>query len=470
MGAAVETEICVIGGGPAGAVAALRMAQLGRQVCLLERAEFPRPHIGESLPASIWPILRVLDLEEDVKAAQFLRSTGSVLLWGGDFERRGDSGEKPALLVDRGQFDGLLLNAARKAGVRVLQPARAYRPRRSSEGWEIPVLTSQGQGRVFAGVVVDAAGKQAGMGRNFRPASQPLMALYAYWRAPSGFGPQARVEAGSAHWYWGAALPDGTVNACIFVDPADCTGLSPAGRRNLYLNLLARSTLLACCLEQDRVGPVRQCDATSLCEMTPPAADLLRVGEASFSVDALSSQGVQLAMGQALQAAVVVNTVLTRRADTDLALQFYRDRQIERVETHAELAAAFYARQHSVNRTRFWALRAHPVEWLRRPAPALKNSDLPHGVDLCLSASSKLTYAGVQTETHVVASRVLEHPDLPRPVYSLDGAELALLLSDIAHPVPAHEILQRWSARIGQGSAEQVLNWLWKTGVLVSAG
>ena len=465
----IEAEVCVIGGGPAGAVAALRLAQLGRQVCLVERAAFPRLHVGESLAASVWPILRMLGLEEDVKNARFLPSTGSVLLWGGAFERRGNVGEA-GLLVNRGQLDALLLDAARKAAVQVVQPARAYRPRRHATGWHVPVLSAEGKGLIRAGILIDAAGKQAGMGRKFRAASEPLMALYAYWRAPQGFGRETRVEAGDTQWYWGAALPDGTVNACVFVDPAECTGLSPAGRRDLYLNLLARSTLLACCLEQDRVGPVRQCDATSLCETTPAAADLLRAGEASFSVDALSSQGVQLAMGQGIQAAVVANTVLSRPHDADLALSYYLDRRNERVETHAELAAAFYARQQSASRAHFWQVRAQPLEWLRRPPLRPELDEVPKHVPLRLCPLAKLVPGGVQTDTHIIGSQVLKHPNLMRPVFSLGGVELALLISDIDRPASAGQILGRWSERVGIACAVQVLGWLWQHRILVREG
>ena len=42
-------EILIVGAGPAGSVAAALLRQQGRQVLVIEREEFPRFSIGESL-------------------------------------------------------------------------------------------------------------------------------------------------------------------------------------------------------------------------------------------------------------------------------------------------------------------------------------------------------------------------------------------------------------------------------------
>ncbi len=465
----IDTEICVIGGGPAGSAAALRLAQLGRRVCLIERQSFPRQHVGESLPPSIWPILNLLGVDESIAQAGFLRASGSLLHWAGTFERRGVDGDHPGLLVDRGQFDAVLLRAAQAAGVQVVQPARAYRPVRRRSGWEISVRTDTDAFLVRAKILLDAAGRQAGLSRRFRRTSKPLLALYAYWQVPPGFGPQARVEAGSGHWYWGALLQGGVVNAMVFVDPDTCVGLPPADRRDLYLNLLAQSTLLSACLEQRRIGPVRRADAASQVETTPPTRDLLRVGEASFSVDALSSQGVQLAMGQAVQAAAVVNTLLETPEHSDLALSFYADRQAERVQTHAALAADFYARQHAVNPSLFWAERAEPLDWLMPPALDPNTEVLRDDQPLNLSPQAKLITSGVQTASRIEPGLVVAHPNLPRPIANLEGAMLGPLLERLDGPTTCLDIIKHWSEGLGAHRASRILRWLWYHRVVIPA-
>ena len=66
-------DVVVIGGGPAGSTAATFLAKQGRRVLVVERAKFPRFHIGESLmPETYWTFER-LGLLDKLKASNFVR-------------------------------------------------------------------------------------------------------------------------------------------------------------------------------------------------------------------------------------------------------------------------------------------------------------------------------------------------------------------------------------------------------------
>ncbi|KAG2068033.1 hypothetical protein BDR04DRAFT_1120073 [Suillus decipiens] len=74
-----STEILVIGGGPAGSYAAAALAREGFGVTLLEAANFPRYHIGESLLPSVRPFLTFIDAEKSIMNHGFTLKPGAAI-------------------------------------------------------------------------------------------------------------------------------------------------------------------------------------------------------------------------------------------------------------------------------------------------------------------------------------------------------------------------------------------------------
>src|SRR5258708_1882702 len=73
MSARSETEVLIIGAGPAGSAAAALLAERGLRVLVLEREKFPRYHIGESLiPFTCHPLKR-LGLLDKMRQSEFVK-------------------------------------------------------------------------------------------------------------------------------------------------------------------------------------------------------------------------------------------------------------------------------------------------------------------------------------------------------------------------------------------------------------
>src|SRR5262249_5865900 len=121
-------DALVIGGGPAGATAALLLARGGWSVALLERKDFPRRKVcGEYLSATSLPLLARLGV-----AAAFREPAGPPVTRVGLFAgRRALSAELPrpagcggewGRALAREHLDTLLLRAAARAGADIRQP------------------------------------------------------------------------------------------------------------------------------------------------------------------------------------------------------------------------------------------------------------------------------------------------------------------------------------------------------------
>ncbi len=114
-------EVLIIGAGPAGAVAAALVRKQGRQVVVIEREQFPRFSIGESLLPQSMEYLEQAGMLRVVVEAGFQYKNGAAFsLWRSaarnpisviNFRKAG----APPYQVQRARFDHLLATEARNA-------------------------------------------------------------------------------------------------------------------------------------------------------------------------------------------------------------------------------------------------------------------------------------------------------------------------------------------------------------------
>src|SRR6266571_2354059 len=97
-----ECDVCVVGAGPAGATYAARMAQMGRQVLLLERLPFPRPHVGEAMTPAVLDLLDVSGARAAVEALGVVHTPRARVRWvDGKVNLVASPSGRPGFTVDR---------------------------------------------------------------------------------------------------------------------------------------------------------------------------------------------------------------------------------------------------------------------------------------------------------------------------------------------------------------------------------
>jgi flavin-dependent dehydrogenase len=462
----LTADVGIIGGGPAGSTAAHRLAALGYDVCLLEREAFPRPRVGESLPAGILPLLDTLGVRERVEGAGFLRPRAALVRWAEPSAEQRVHPGPPGLQVDRGRFDALLLDGARAAGARVLQPATVGR-RLADDGKErtLPIRIAGSHATLSARYIIDATGRGGVVpGRHLR-ASAPTLALYGYWRDTAIHGPETRVDSGDREWYWCAPLAGGTVAAAVFVDPKRVSSNKARDIEALYRDLLTRSELVRGCLDGELISAVAACDASCVHAAQPVGDRFIRVGDACFAMDPISSQGVQSAIVSGLQAAVVVNTVLARPENAALAMSFYQDRQSEKLVRHCRASAGFYAEKAAMSDQPFWHDRAAGALQLSAAQPA---TDAPAGgCPVGLSDAVELVDVPSIEGDFVVSLPGIAHPALDGPMTFLGSTPVRPLLDAMAPDMTTDDLIGAWSRLVPPGDATALMSWLWSRQIVV---
>ena len=119
-----SVEILVIGAGPAGSVAAALLRQQGRQVLVLEREQFPRFSIGESLLPQSMEYLEQAGMLRAVVEAGFQFKNGAAFARGEqytafDFRDKHSEGWATTYQVERARFDHVLALEAERQGAEV---------------------------------------------------------------------------------------------------------------------------------------------------------------------------------------------------------------------------------------------------------------------------------------------------------------------------------------------------------------
>jgi flavin-dependent dehydrogenase len=451
--------VCVVGGGPAGAIVSRRLAQLGHRVCLIERQGASRRPGGEAVSSSIQGPLEQLGLWRRIEPLGFLKCDRMRVRWRGEAASLQDN---DALIVDRARFDLTLLDAAAEAGVTVRCPARARRPALVGQRWIIPIDSPEAGSVIEARFLVDASGRRGGC----RPAGARTIALCGRWHGAVPITPaEMRIDVGENAWCWAVPVSNGCAAAQVFVDPQSRAIGDATERATLYRALLDRSRLLREFLSGLSLAELRVRDATCRVDDDAVTPKSIKIGDRAFAMDPLSSQGVQAAIRSGLQASAVIHTILGG-GDTDAALEFYRTSQQDVARAHDRHASEIYASQ-AVYSSAFWRSRSNRRSHERkRAAPSISLSDNP---ELRLSQHASLIALPVIEDDRIRRRDALKHPGLERPIAWLGGVPLGPVLSAINPRQPAASIIAEWSRFATPEKARALLDWMIEHEILVRA-
>jgi len=320
-------DVAVIGGGPAGSVAAALLARAGRRVVVFEREKFPRFHIGESLlPFSMKAFAR-LDLHEKLLRAGFMKKFGGEMF--GSCSEKGNkfyfkdayrSQTDHAYQVTRADFDKLLLDHAAESGAEVREQVVVERAAFANEHVDLAVGENGSSKNFRARYVIDASGRnsvignQLGIKKNYDHLQK--LSIFAHydgvWRPDGIDATLTLLIRGIDRWFWVIPLTAQRTSIGVVLD-----------KETFRASKMSAEDFLAQSLAEQPIIAKRMTDARRASEVHV-AADFsyrstrlhgqrwLLAGDAAGFIDPIFSSGVFLAVFSGEQCADVLNEVLDR--------------------------------------------------------------------------------------------------------------------------------------------------------------
>ncbi len=332
-------DIVIIGGGPAGSTAATLLAKKGYQVTVLEKEQFPREHVGESLLPFCYGILKELGVLDEL-SRRFVRKPGVRFVdVDGSYNTTWCFGhviKDPSYLsfhVIRAEFDDILLKNAAANGAVVKERTTVKDVDLDGPG-----------GTVVVRAVGPRGGKQTHRARFLLDASgrNTFLANRMRWKRPH---PDLDRAALSTHWLGGkftGGIEEGLLQIVylggekkgwIWVIPVAPdrlsigvvlnhdyirqrkTALSKEGIKNwqeaLYRQELEDSPFVADIISEARIAqPLMFNGDYSYIVEKKFGANFALIGDASTFIDPIFASGVYLSMNCARLVSATLDEVL----------------------------------------------------------------------------------------------------------------------------------------------------------------
>jgi len=296
-------DVCVVGGGPAGAIAAYVLAGAGAGVALIVR---DRPNlalaVGETVPAETRPLLNRLGLD-CLSADLHLPSAGTMARWGSDAVHCREAILSPygcGWHLDRRLFERQLIAAAVKKGAALLEGCARIETKSALTGWEFQIESAGRQIYATASYLVDCTGRTARLAVEAGARRRIHDKLIAIWCVAEELHPRGDpdrriyLESAPDGWLYSAQIPNRRRVMVYFTDGdlCDISRMRSAANFEDYIANFFHLNAVTDGLQYRIVAGPFCANAVSTNLVQAHGDRWIAAGDAAQSFDPLSSQGI----------------------------------------------------------------------------------------------------------------------------------------------------------------------------------
>jgi flavin-dependent dehydrogenase len=340
--------VAILGGGPAASMVAALIARAGIPVAVFHRPKRAPLMVGESLVPAIIPLLRMLGVEEEVKAFSIYKPGATINIsdkvnFSFPFDQLNSSLPKYAYNVPRDRFDETILQAAARAGAKIIEAPAMVEKVEGTDRVQLSAETLAAAWDIFSGqpdLIVDATGRVRLIPNLLklpsREGRRKDTALFAHLD-------QAKLEApGHVHttrldhgWSWRIPLP-GRVSLGMVISTEYLPQFGET-KEERYDNLLKQDSVLQkIAVGSKRLTPVMEYTNYQLVTERLVGENWVLVGDTAGFIDPVFSSGLFIGMQSAVGLAKAI------QEGTNEAFEHYQQEVIHHLDSWHEIVEYFY--------------------------------------------------------------------------------------------------------------------------------
>ncbi len=320
-------DVIVIGAGPSGAIASALLVQKGYSVLVLEREEFPRFSIGESLLPQCMAFVEEAGMLAAVQAGDFQFKNGAAFQHDGKytdftFTDKFSPGPGTTFQVQRARFDKILADEAERFGADIRYRHEITAVDVRGERPQVTYRTPEGEVReASARFLLDASGFGRTLPRLLDleyPSDFPVrQACFTHVRdhiTDDSFDRNKILV--SIHptqrdvWYWTIPFANGTCSLGVVAKQEFFTPYTDKLEERLMTIVGEEPRLAALLARADIIQPARQITGYSANVKSLHGNGFALLGNAGEFLDPVFSSGVTIAMKSASMAAALLDRQL----------------------------------------------------------------------------------------------------------------------------------------------------------------
>ena len=356
----MKSDVAVIGGGPAGAVAAYVLSRLGVNVVVLDTPGPRRSEIIETLSPAAGQLLKRLSLEAALEGQK--PYAGLDVVWGSEARQARDLIFEPyggGWQLNREQFDASLKYLSIDSGAKWLSHAHFLGAVRTNRRWHASYRRADGSmSSIEVRICIDATGRRARFARSVgarQLQSDRLIAIARLLRQSRRRNEGKHdilIESSENGWWYSAPSNPGMLWAVYFTDYD-----LPSTRK--FLLERDEPLALAPCTAARGDGQnsgFRSVRSSRTSRLFPYATTTwVAAGDAAIAFDPLTSHGIANAISSGFYAAHTANDLLHEIPDAVKSYTYLLNRTFDQCR---QVRNAIYMVERRWSHVDFWSRRS----------------------------------------------------------------------------------------------------------------